>query len=112
MARATALTDRSRRHNPRNRLRSATATPTAVLRILLDGHPVHVPTMMSACWCSRNVVHQAISRLRKDGFRIETIPKPGGSLPSDFYQLLPGQEVRAGHYLTETYVRSLQTDDH
>ena len=88
----------------RDRHRSPWATPAAILSILLNADRAHVPTIMAACRASRNTIHQGISRLRRDGFCIDTIPPPSGPFLCQFYRLIPDQKAKAILYLTRTYV--------
>ena len=104
-----SLTDRLRRPKvPRDRPRSTTGTPAAVLTMLLPGDRAHVPTMMAAAQCTRNTIHQAISRLRADGFTIETIPTPAGPWLCQFYRLAPRQEDKAMLYLMKQTAHELR----
>jgi len=102
-AKTRSLTHSFRRLKPpRDRPRAYTGTPAAVLAILSRGQLTHVPTLIAACHVPRNTIHQAICRLRRDGFQIETYPPPRGPYRCEWYRLMPGQEAKAQIWLTKT----------
>lgn len=73
----------------RQRERSKYGTPLAVLVSMAQdaGNVIDLVTACTAFDVERQTICQAVHRLRKDGFRIETIREPGTHGKVAFYKL-------------------------